>query len=515
MLTNCQVEEDVIVSQEPIRGDIRVQTVSFSEIESQPDIISELNKNASIGGSYQRMRIDSEGFFYDDADVLKIEYKDYTTYNFLLYRFVESRLTENLVIRKGVDGKIDSFITTYNLSEQDLSYVTDNKPVEDILNKSSITARGFNGGRTIYKRPDGTCFYVTVYDENGNYCATCYYEVTLNKCPEEYIDLSVTESDNSGGGGGTGGGIVVYYITYPPVQMGPVTPPVPGGITLHPSGSNYPRGLVLTRPFANAAFKAFVNSLTFDQRSWLAGHDRVKQTAQKLLSAVPADIQKRSLALKMIVFGMQGNEQLNLVNNLSDYLDAKNNSDESLFHANSIMTYVELYNNYDSQLVNDLLNSLTNPSLLQLEEEIDIIPSCESFNFQNTSSNWQEAAVKNIKFLIVVVNPEGLNINQNIQYTQPVLFGCPRNLLIGNTNISAGLAATLSAKALSLSMKQTVKKFGTKPVTEELVRIYFESRLKYNYPLFIPGARVNFNPNNYSVTPTQYQSNLFSTGDCD
>lgn len=86
--------------------------------------------------------------------------------------------------------------------------------------------------------------------------------------------------------------------------------------------------------------------------------------------------------------------------------------------------------------------------------------------------------------------------------------------MIGNTNITSGLAATASAQALKISMNETVKKFGAKPVSGMIVELYFKERLKYNYPLFIPGGRVNFNPNSYNVTPTQYQTNLFGTGNC-
>ncbi len=142
-------------------------------------------------------------------------------------------------------------------------------------------------------------------------------------------------------------------------------------------------------------------------------------------------------------------------------------------------------------------------------------PSCQSFNFQNkTGSLWQESAVKNIHFNIVVISPKGYEFIQIINYPNAILFGVPTNIQIGNTDISSGLAATLSAKAIDVSMSETVKMYGNQPVTELTVRLYFEERLKHNYPLFIPGGRVNFNAATFSGTPTNYITNMFGTGNC-
>ncbi len=51
-----------------------------------------------------------------------------------------------------------------------------------------------------------------------------------------------------------------------------------------------------------------------------------------------------------------------------------------------------------------------------------IPPSCESFNFIDTSSSWQESAVKNIRFRVVVLSPHGNYINFDILYTSPIHF---------------------------------------------------------------------------------------------
>ncbi len=87
-------------------------------------------------------------------------------------------------------------------------------------------------------------------------------------------------------------------------------------------------------------------------------------------------------------------------------------------------------------------------------------------------------------------------------------------MLIGG-DISNGLAAELSAQALKISMNETVKLYGNKPATELQVKLYFEERLKHNYPIITNGGRVNFNPMSFSVIPTEYKTAFFGTGNCD
>ncbi|HYD90713.1 MAG TPA: hypothetical protein VEA37_04400 [Flavobacterium sp.] len=86
---------------------------------------------------------------------------------------------------------------------------------------------------------------------------------------------------------------------------------------------------------------------------------------------------------------------------------------------------------------------------------------------------------------------------------------------MGSTIVTPGIAASTSAQALKRSMGETVSKYGNKPVSNTIIQIYFERKLKYNYPLYLPGGRVNFNSNNYSVVPTPYQTSALGNGDCD
>lgn len=141
-------------------------------------------------------------------------------------------------------------------------------------------------------------------------------------------------------------------------------------------------------------------------------------------------------------------------------------------------------------------------------------PSCESFNFTSLGGNWQESAVKNIHFNIVLLTPNGYHYTQLIDYPNAILFGAPTSLSIGNTPIDAGIAANLSAKALQQSMNDVIDRYGAaEDVPELTLKIYFEQRLKHNYPLYIPGGRVNFNSSS-NLNATNYKTNLFGTGGC-
>lgn len=145
----------------------------------------------------------------------------------------------------------------------------------------------------------------------------------------------------------------------------------------------------------------------------------------------------------------------------------------------------------------------------------DFAPSCESFVFTSKSgANWQEAAVKNIHFDVILLSQNGYRFLHKVDYPNAILFGTPNELSVGNTIISPELAASLSAKALAKSMSETVEHFGNTEASDLSVKIYFEARLKHNYPLYIPGGRVIFNAANYSVKATEYKTNLFGTGNC-
>lgn len=145
--------------------------------------------------------------------------------------------------------------------------------------------------------------------------------------------------------------------------------------------------------------------------------------------------------------------------------------------------------------------------------ELETPPSCKSFNFVNTTSTWQEAAVINIRFSIYLINSDGISYKYSLSFPQPVLFGMPSNFSLGG-EVGAGIAAESSANALNNTMSEIAKEYAYSHTSESNVEVAFKERLKYNYPLYIPGGRVNFNATNYSVIPTEYKTNAFGIGSC-
>lgn len=73
----------------------------------------------------------------------------------------------------------------------------------------------------------------------------------------------------------------------------------------------------------------------------------------------------------------------------------------------------------------------------------------------------------------------------------------------------------MSAQALEISMDETKHYFKDKyNISEMQIRIYFEDRLKYNYPIMTGGGRINFGRNDYNLKATRYQTEFFGTGNC-
>nr|WP_294923641.1 hypothetical protein [uncultured Flavobacterium sp.] len=142
-----------------------------------------------------------------------------------------------------------------------------------------------------------------------------------------------------------------------------------------------------------------------------------------------------------------------------------------------------------------------------------IPPSCESFNFVKTTGLWQVALVKNVGFKVFLVNDKGVEILHWIDFPKPISFGTPTNIQIGNTDITPGLAANASARALQKSMQDVVDRYGHTRTSDLTVSLYFQERLKHNYPLYIPGARVNFNATE-NIVATEYKTNTLTAGNC-
>lgn len=159
-----------------------------------------------------------------------------------------------------------------------------------------------------------------------------------------------------------------------------------------------------------------------------------------------------------------------------------------------------------------------NGNCIELTDDIlDVPPSCKSFNFQNTALNWQEASIINLRFNIVLIEIiGGIKVKKIIQvhFYQPVKFGMPRKFANG-TIIPQGLAAEISARAISHAIDDTISKYNNLAISSsDLVRNFFQERLKLNFQDYSNGGRVNFNDMSSITNTTEYKTYAIIPDNC-
>ncbi|MBT8245484.1 MAG: hypothetical protein HKP48_03080 [Winogradskyella sp.] len=72
---------------------------------------------------------------------------------------------------------------------------------------------------------------------------------------------------------------------------------------------------------------------------------------------------------------------------------------------------------------------------------------------------------------------------------------------IGNVDITNELAAQVTANTVNRIMRETADRFAFQEVSTMAVEQYFRSELIRQFPLYVPGGRVQFNAMNFSGTP--------------
>jgi hypothetical protein len=487
VFSSCNTEESDLSKFD--NQNTKINTVNLNEISF---IKEELNKIKLEKKKYKNAQSRSiEDFNLNEDKIIALQKDNYSSYTFIVENIIGDNgpyYVENLVI--------ETTNTSYN------AYIVKYIPSDG---KEFYNFQDFNGnvkyesldGNPINEIPvDSTpvtfshqAFTIGCWDYViADYGAGWFIFSTTNHCSGGgNTGGGNTGGGNTGGGntggGNTGGGNTGGGSTgggYHSGGGGSGTGGTGNGGSQSSTVPNIPTDdEVLARKY-----NAFLTSLSPQQYQFLGVNDEVNNTIFNYLADGFFSISRKQFAMELIDLAI-------------DYLNEYGNSTEN--------------NNFISNIIKDILE----PENDDIEEEdLVIAPDCESFNFVPTNSNWQESAVLNIHFQINVISPAGIFVNHLLEFPQAVLFGCPITLYVGNTYISPGIAANTSAQALKISMNETVKKFGNKPVSGMIIETYFKQRLKYNYPLFIPGGRVNFNANNFSVIPTQYQTNAFGTGDC-
>lgn len=135
-------------------------------------------------------------------------------------------------------------------------------------------------------------------------------------------------------------------------------------------------------------------------------------------------------------------------------------------------------------------------------------PDPKSFKFK-TKRGWQESAVTGMYFnvALVKIGPNGVKINYDfiLTFNQAILFTVPANLTVGNTDITNEVASQATANIVNRVMSKTANLFAGTEASPMQIEQYFRTELKREYQMSIPGARVNFNSQNHSVTPTVFK----------
>ncbi|RUT72002.1 hypothetical protein D0817_04755 [Flavobacterium cupreum] len=147
---------------------------------------------------------------------------------------------------------------------------------------------------------------------------------------------------------------------------------------------------------------------------------------------------------------------------------------------------------------------------------VAVYPDCASINFIKMAGlPWQEAAVRNINFKIQIIQSLTplISSTEMIILPQAVSFQMPTNTVIGNTNITPGMAASIVAKAINAAMVETKNYYKAVPATELMVNQFFKKALKDTFELMVPGSRLQLNPIS-TVPPTEYKSNWIFPSNC-
>lgn len=498
---SCQVEE-TIVETENIKNqnDLLIKKISFNEIKNSA-VVDKINNTKklskkTITTSSKIIKDTLNNFYINSDEGMYIEKTDGTkSYTFSVFRENATDL-ENLVIIVYPNNQIKTFLVDYNKTFNELNSMS----LEQMQNNQI----------EYYEINFNTNEFIPVFQNNSNgryICETIMFWDTI-PCYEGDLVGAGQGIDcwgwviightcwEGGSGGGEGFGFDSDFGT-----NGNGSPTGGGGSTGSGSSGSSSNQIITTpttslesEQEAQALIKRqknFTANLSWNQNAWLNNNQEAENNIYEYLESQVTDTLATEYSTESVQFV---NELIDLAN---DYLNSFGNTTEN--------------QNFISEIIIDILN----PENDDVEpENVDVDPNCESFNFQQTGSNWQESAVLNIHFQVTVISPQGIYVNHLCEFPQAILFGCPINLSVGNTNLSPGLAASTSAQALEQAMDETVKKFGNKPVSGMIVDMYFKQRLKHNYPLYIPGGRVNFNSNNFTVTPTQYRTSFFGNGNC-
>lgn len=488
IFASCEAEKDFAENSKMI-----VRRFSMQEMSKKGDdkLVATVNKIKSLqrdqSNENNKIVYDMKaGLYFDDEKGLFIQDGEKMSYTFPVIRESPSEKVQNICFNKNKAGDYDVYLVKYDYTKEQAHTMTDEQLKE--AEKEFVTLLKDGQVVNLFKY---VCIDVVVTVthtiavpiDNGDLTGNFGYTTATFTTTVTIASGCFFTYDNGGSGGvgdGSGGG--------PGDSSGPGLGDGTGGVS---SGNDGP---IIT------------GSLIDDTEAPVAGFLPLGWALQYYQEGLD------EFMLPLFLQYPQFRDIL--ATNNCNY-----SSREFVTSAlNAVYWYQQEHGNTNevNEYITDFLNSVAydDPNATDTGVTLPMPPSCESFDFKSTASNWQESAVKNIHFTVVVLSPNGAYVNHVVEFANAVLFGMPKNIQIGNTNVTAGVAATVSANILALSMRETVAKYGNKPVSGLIVDLYFESRLKHNFQNSVPGGRVNMHPQNYTVPPTQYQTNAQGTGNC-
>ena len=499
-LSSCEKEmyDDAIYkSQQP--QNLSISKISFKELKSNKNAVEKIKRvmTKKLPTSIANRAVYNEDFgvLIDTTNIVQMTSATEQSITFNIVDYTDSTKKENLVLVSKNDGNFEAYIAEYNLTQQDLDILASGGTLQNIqptsiseiesMSKIAVSSSCMSTSSSteyICNPSNGGESYSFGFSYSGGCNGTMTYLI--------HNIVSIDYSCISQGGGSlyTGSGI---------------SSESSGSGSNSSSGSGYSGGSGYNGSFSGN----YINTTFVPCTSCL----ELSEELNDFLS----DLSDTQLEWWN---SLDNRTKESIVN----YLNDNDYSADSIQLIEDLQIacdeYLTLYGNNSSTqfFIKNVIKNILNPQTdITPEEEVVLPPDCESFNFVNTYSNWQEAALTNVHFQVNVISPSGIYVNHIVEFPQPILFGVPRHFAVGGATISPGLAAWLSAKALRISMNDTVKMYGNKPVTSTIVNLYFEQRLRHNYPIVTNGGRVNIHPTTISVTPTPYQTNAFGIGDCE
>lgn len=153
--------------------------------------------------------------------------------------------------------------------------------------------------------------------------------------------------------------------------------------------------------------------------------------------------------------------------------------------------------------------------IYEIESNIlNLPPDCASFNYVKTTTDayWQEAAIKNFRFNIVVYDNNVLK-SASFSFPEPILFGLPTQYGTGVT-ISQGEAAEISAGLLAQAIDNIGDRYARTSTSTAVIRSEFQKEVKKLYERISGRVNFNYQGSNSLITIKEYKTKLFGTGSC-